>query len=226
MAKVLVPTEEIARAILVLRGHRVLLDSDLATLYGVASKVLLQAVKRNMQRFPQDFMMQLTAAEWAALRSQFVTSKPGRGGRRYSPYAFTEQGVAMLSSVLGSERAIAVNIEIMRAFVRMRELFSPPFASSCTRWCPSVGLSDLPLISMRSRRPPGCFGIPVSLLPQAAATLAISLEDLIGKCGAALMKRGPAPKLQQQIERIQKLSKSRQRFVMEMLDTVRQQADP
>ena len=124
MAKVLVPTEEIARAILVLRGHRVLLDSDLATLYGVASKVLLQAVKRNMQRFPQDFMMQLTAAEWAALRSQFVTSKPGRGGRRYSPYAFTEQGVAMLSSVLGSERAIAVNIEIMRAFVRMRELLS------------------------------------------------------------------------------------------------------
>ena len=90
----------------------------------MATKVLLQAVKRNKQRFPADFMMQLTPLEWAALRSQIVTSKPGRGGRRYPPYAFTEQGVAMLSSVLGSERAIAVNIEIMRAFVRMRDLLS------------------------------------------------------------------------------------------------------
>ena len=114
----------IARSILVLRGQRVLLDAELADLYGVATKVLLQAVKRNAQRFPEDFMMQLTATEWAALRSQFVTSKTGRGGRRYTPYAFTEQGVAMLSSVLSSERAIAVNIEIMRAFVRMRELLS------------------------------------------------------------------------------------------------------
>jgi hypothetical protein len=115
---------QITRSILVLRGQRVLLDAELADLYGVAIKVLLQAVKRNAQRFPADFMMQLTATEWAALRSQFVTSKTGRGGRRYPPYAFTEQGVAMLSSVLGSERAIAVNIEIMRAFVRMRELLS------------------------------------------------------------------------------------------------------
>ena len=119
-----VPVERITGSILVLRGHRVLLDSNLADLYGVATKVLLQAVKRNMQRFPEDFMMQLTAAEWAALRSRFVTSKTGRGGRRYLPFAFTEQGVAMLSSVLGSERAIAVNIEIMRAFVRTRQLLS------------------------------------------------------------------------------------------------------
>ena len=96
-----VPVERITGSILVLRGHRVLLDSNLADLYGVATKVLLQAVKRNMQRFPEDFMMQLTAAEWAVLRSQFVTSKTGRGGRRYLPFAFTEQGVAMLSSVLG-----------------------------------------------------------------------------------------------------------------------------
>jgi hypothetical protein len=115
---------DITRSILVLRGQRVLLDAGLADLYGVATKVLLQAVKRNARRFPADFMMQLTAAEWTALRSQFVTSMPGRGGRRYPPYAFTEQGVAMLSSVLGSERAIAVNIEIMRAFVRMRQLLS------------------------------------------------------------------------------------------------------
>jgi hypothetical protein len=118
------PVEQIGHSILILRGQRVLLDAELAELYGVANKVLLQAVKRNMQRFPGDFMMQLTSAEWAALRSHFVTSKHGRGGRRYPPYAFTELGVAMLSSVLGSERAIAVNIEIMRAFVRMRELLS------------------------------------------------------------------------------------------------------
>lgn len=118
------PVGDIARAIAVLRGHKVLLDEDLAALYGVETRVLVQAVKRNLARFPEDFMFQLTAAEWAALRSQSVTSKPGRGGRRYFPYAFTEQGVAMLSSVLGSERAIAVNIQIMRAFVRMREMLA------------------------------------------------------------------------------------------------------
>ena len=124
MAKLTAPVrvEGIIRAILVLRGHRVLLDEMLAELYGVETKVLIQAVKRNRARFPPDFMFQLAASEWDGLRSQFVTSKPGRGGRRYSPYAFTEQGVAMLSSVLGSDRAIAVNIQIMRAFVRMREL--------------------------------------------------------------------------------------------------------
>jgi hypothetical protein len=119
-----VPVEHIARSILVLRGQRVLLDAELAALYGVATKVLLQAVRRNRQRFPADFMLQLTDQEWSALRSQFVTSKPERGGRRYRPYAFTEQGVAMLSSVLNSERAIAVNIEIMRTFVRLREALS------------------------------------------------------------------------------------------------------
>jgi ORF6N domain-containing protein len=110
-----IPTERIARAILVLRGQRVLLDAELAALYGVAPKVLLQAVKRNRKRFPADFMMRLSAAEWAALRSQTVTSNPRRGGRRYRPYAFTEQGVAMLSTVLKSDRAITVNIRIMRA---------------------------------------------------------------------------------------------------------------
>ena len=99
-----------------------LLDADLATLYGVETKVLLQAVRRNPDRFPKDFMFQLADQELAALRSQTVTSS--WGGRRYAPYAFTEQGVAMLSSVLNSPRAIAVNIEIMRAFVRMRELLA------------------------------------------------------------------------------------------------------
>jgi hypothetical protein len=114
---------DISRAILVLRGHKVLLDAELAALYGVDTRVLLQAVTRNRERFPADFMTQLTAAEWAALRSQIVTLKRGRGRhRKYLPYAFTEHGVAMLSSVLKSDRAIAVNIQIMRAFVRMREL--------------------------------------------------------------------------------------------------------
>jgi len=116
------PLQDIAGAILLLRGRRVLLDSDIAALYGVATKALLQAVKRNLERFPPDFMIQLTIEEWAALRSQNVTSKPLRGGRRYSPHAFTEQGVAMLSSVLTSRRAIAVNIQIMRAFIQLREV--------------------------------------------------------------------------------------------------------
>lgn len=123
-ATALAPVERIANSILILRGHRVLLDADLAALYGVGTKVLLQSVKRNVERFPDDFMLQLTAEEWAALRSQSVTSTEARGGRRYAPYAFTEHGVAMLSSVLKSPRAIAVNIEIVRAFVRMRELLS------------------------------------------------------------------------------------------------------
>ncbi len=108
--------------ILMLREQRVMLDADLAELYGVQTKVLVQAVKRNLARFPQDFMFQLSVEEFAALRSQTVTSNTGRGGRRTAPYAFTEQGVAMLSSVLGSPRAIGVNVEIMRTFVRVREL--------------------------------------------------------------------------------------------------------
>ena len=121
-SKAVVAAKDVASVILILRGHRVLLDEDLARLYGVETRVLVQAVKRNPKRFPKDFMLQLNAAEWSALRSQIVISKTRRGGRRYAPYAFTEQGVAMLSSVLGSERAIAVNIEIMRAFVRMRQM--------------------------------------------------------------------------------------------------------
>lgn len=118
-----VSVEQITQSILVFRGHKVLLDEGLAALYAVATKVLLQAVKRNIRRFPADFMFQLNAAEWAVLRSQNVTSTL-RGGRRYAPYVFTEQGVAMLSSILSSERAIDINIEIMRAFVKLRELLS------------------------------------------------------------------------------------------------------
>lgn len=120
----LIPGERISQSILILRGQRVMLDANLAALYGVATGALIQAVKRNIERFPEDFMFQLTADEWTALRSQFVISNEGRGGRRYAPHAFTEQGVAMLSSALKSPHAIAVNIEIMRAFVRMRELLT------------------------------------------------------------------------------------------------------
>jgi hypothetical protein len=116
------PAEHITQSILVFRGHKVLLDEDLAALYGVQTGVLIQAVKRNSGRFPADFMFQLTDAECAVLRSRIVIPTSSRGGRRFAPYVFTEQGVAMLSSVLGSERAIAINIEIMRAFVKLREL--------------------------------------------------------------------------------------------------------
>ena len=102
-----------------------MLDSDLAMLYGVETREIVQAVKRNIGRFPDDFMFQLAVEEFELLKSQSVISKPvGRGGRRYIPYAFTEQGVAMLSSVLNSERAIKVNIEIMRSFVRLRQMLS------------------------------------------------------------------------------------------------------
>ncbi len=110
----------IENRIYVIRRRQVMLDEDLADLYGVETRVLVQQVKRNAKRFPADFMFQLTKSEAEALRSQFVTSNTGRGGRRYEPYVFTEQGVAMLSGVLRSDRAIAVNIEIMRAFVELR----------------------------------------------------------------------------------------------------------
>lgn len=125
-----VSVERISCSILILRGQRVLLDAELADLYGVTTKVLIQAVKRNGERFPEDFMIQLTSAEWAISRSQAVTSSRQHGGRRYPPYAFTEQGVAMLSSVLRSPRAIAVNVQIMRAFVRMREMLASNTALS------------------------------------------------------------------------------------------------
>ena len=123
MAKAaLVPIERIERSILLVRGEKVLLDADLAALYGVETKVLVQAVKRNRDRFPKDFMFQLAREEFANLKSQFVTSS--WGGRRSSPYAFTEQGVAMLSSVLKSRRAVQVNVEIMRTFVRLRGMLA------------------------------------------------------------------------------------------------------
>jgi len=121
----LVPVERIEGAILLMRDKKVMLDADLASLYGVDTRVLVQAVKRNLDRFPVDFMFQLSKEEVDFLRSQIVTLKRGRGQHsKYLPYAFTEQGVAMLSSVLHSPRAIQVNIEIMRAFVRLRRMLA------------------------------------------------------------------------------------------------------
>lgn len=131
MAKKSTPRQNIAVAarpleslIHVIRGQKVMLDSDLAVLYGVPTKSLNLSVRRNLDRFPLDFMFQLDKEEAAALRLQLETSNSGRGGRRYAPYAFTELGVAMLSSVLHSERAVQMNMTIMRAFVRMRELMA------------------------------------------------------------------------------------------------------
>ncbi len=116
---------QIESKVLLIRGERVMLSQHLAELYEVEPKILNQAVKRNIERFPEDFMFQLTEEEAASLRSQIVTLKTGRGQHaKYLPYAFTEQGVAMLSSVLRSERAIQVNIEIMRAFVRLRQMLA------------------------------------------------------------------------------------------------------
>ncbi len=114
----------IERSIYTIRGERVMLDADLARLYGVETKALNRSVLRNLDRFPSDFAFQLTGEEVVNLRYQSGTSSLSHGGRRYLPYAFTEQGVAMLSSVLHSPRAVAVNVEIMRAFVRLRALLA------------------------------------------------------------------------------------------------------
>lgn len=121
--KQVIPQEIIENKIFMIRGHRVMLSTHLAELYGVEVRVLVQAVKRNKERFPQDFMFQLTKKEYKNLKSQIVISSWG-GARRSRPYAFTEQGVAMLSSVLRSKRAIQVNIVIMRAFVKLRQILS------------------------------------------------------------------------------------------------------
>jgi len=119
-----IPAERIEKSILLIRGQKVMLDRNLAELYGVQTKVLKQAVRRNIKRFPDDFMFELTKQEFENWRSQIVTSKRDKMGLRYRPMAFTEQGVAMLSSVLNSDRAVEVNIAIMRAFVQLRKISS------------------------------------------------------------------------------------------------------
>lgn len=121
--KAIVPAGGLESRILLIRGHKVMLDSDLAELYGVVTNDVVRAAKRNGDRFPRDFMFQLSQGEFKILRSQSVGSSRW-GGRRYPPYAFTEQGVAMLSSVLRSKRAVLVNVQIMRTFVRLRRLLA------------------------------------------------------------------------------------------------------
>jgi hypothetical protein len=121
----LIPIERIAASIYFIRGQKVMVDSDLAALYSVETRVLVQAAKRNIVRFPEDFMFQLSKEEFATWRSQIVISNPGaKKGLRYAPYAFTEHGVAMLSSVLRSETAVEVNIAIMRTFIRLRQVLA------------------------------------------------------------------------------------------------------
>lgn len=122
--KALAPAADIVRFITVLRGQRVILDADIATIYGVTTGRLNEAVKRNTERFPEDFMFRLTVAEHAALISQIATSKPGRGGRRKLPWAFTEHGAIQAANVLNSPRAIAMGVYVVRAFVRLRELLA------------------------------------------------------------------------------------------------------
>lgn len=125
MKAVLVPVEHIQRAILIVRGHKVMLDTDLAALYGVETRVLVQAVKRNPERFPGDFMFQMTHQELAAWRSQIVMSNPGaRMGLRRPPFAFTEHGALMAAAVLNSPRAVEMSLYVVRAFVRMREVLA------------------------------------------------------------------------------------------------------
>ena len=120
----LIPIERIEKAIYLIRGERVMLDRDLAALYGLATKALKQAVRRNLDRFPNDFMFVLDTNEFRSWRSQFVTSKADQKGLRYAPMAFTEHGILMLSSVLNGDRAIQVKIEIMRAFVNLRQMLA------------------------------------------------------------------------------------------------------
>jgi len=123
--KAQVPTEEITRAILVLRGHRVLLDSELASLYGATTKRFNEQVRRNRKRFPADFMFQLTAEESSSLRSQFATLKTGRGQhRKYLPYVFTEHGAIMAATILDSPRAVEMSVYVVRAFVQLREMLA------------------------------------------------------------------------------------------------------
>ena len=119
-----IPVERIQQSIYLIRGEKVMLDKDSAVLYGVETRVLNQSVRRNVDRFPDDFMFQLTDEEAERLRSQIVISNEGRGGRRYPPSAFTEQGIAMLSTVLRSKRAIQVNIAIMRTFIQLRRILA------------------------------------------------------------------------------------------------------
>ena len=119
-----IPQDQIEKSILIIRGHRVILDTDLAKIYGVSTKRLNEQVRRNLDRFPDDFMFQLAETAEESLRSQFATSKIGRGGRRYLPYVFTEHGALMLANILNSPTAVASSIQVVRAFINLRQMLS------------------------------------------------------------------------------------------------------
>lgn len=169
----LAPIEQIESRIHIIRGQRVMLDQDLAELYGVLTKRLNEQVERNLERFPEDFAFILSPQEVANLRSQIATSKTGRGGRRYAPRAFTEQGLAMLSSVLRSSTAVRVNIEIMRAFIRLRRLLATPgeLVTQLQQLAETVQLHDTQIkaitdvlrkmVEPPAERPKGRFGFPI-----------------------------------------------------------------
>jgi hypothetical protein len=146
----IVPVEHVQSKILLLRGRKVILDSDLAVLYGVPTKRLNEQIKRNIERFPADFMFQLTADEVALLKSQIATSNRGRGGRRYRPYAFTEHGAIMAASVLNSERAVQVSVFVVRAFVRLRQMLTPykELAAKLDRLEQKVGDHDKDILAI------------------------------------------------------------------------------
>ncbi len=150
----LVPIEHISRSILVLRGQRVILDAELAALYGVPTKALNQAVKRNAERFPEDLMFRLSRTETEALnRSQIVTGHQKHRDPRFPPYAFTEHGAIMAATILSSPRAVEMSLYVIRAFVRLRELLVSNTALARTRRLPSADPSDLPPISTRRADP-------------------------------------------------------------------------
>ncbi len=120
----IIPQEQIEKSILIIRGYRVILDADLAKIYGVSTKRLNEQVRRNLDRFPDDFMFQLSETKDESLRSQIATSKAGRGGRRYLPYVFTEHGALMLGNILNSSTAVATSIQVVRAFINLRQMLS------------------------------------------------------------------------------------------------------
>ena len=163
-----IPFERIASGIYLIRGKKVMLDTDLAELYGVQTRVLNQSVARNIDRFPEDFMFQLSQEEWDSLRSQIVTLKNGKRGthRKYMPYVFTEHGILMLSSVLRSERAVQINIAIMRAFVRMREMLASheEFARKIQEY--DHHIANLYDLVNKLLEPPKSKSNPIGFVPQ------------------------------------------------------------
>jgi transcriptional regulator with XRE-family HTH domain len=198
-----VRVEHITQTILLLRGQRVILDAEIAALYDVTTKRLDEQVKRNAERFPEDFMFRLSRTETEALnRSQIATGSQKHRNPRFPPFAFTEHGAIMAATILNSPRAVEMSVYVVRAFVQLAVLLN-------------VSQQTINAYEVGRRR------MPVSSLPPIARYLGVSVEELIGEpASPAAKKRGPTPKIQQQLERIQRLPKAQQRFVMKVIDSV------